>query len=165
MDTFAAIDFETANYKQSSICAAGVVIVRDGEISESIYHLVRPRPNYYITWFTEEIHGISWSDTIDEPEFPAVWAEIAPRIAGLPLAAHNSRFDEGCLRAAFSVYGMEYPDYTFYCTCNASRRIFGRELPNHKLDTVARRCGYELKNHHHALADAEACAWIAVKIL
>ena len=25
--------------------------------------------------------------------------------------------------------------------------------------------GYDLTNHHHALADAEACAWIAREIL
>ena len=31
-------------------------------------------------------------------------------------------------------------------------------------DTAA-ECGYCLKNHHHALADAEACAWIAREIL
>ena len=29
----------------------------------------------------------------------------------------------------------------------------------------AARCGYDLKAHHHALADAEACAWIAKTIL
>ena len=33
--------------------------------------------------------------------------------------------------------------------------------PNHQLHTVAAACGYRLENHHNALADAEACAWIA----
>ena len=47
----------------------------------------------------------------------------------------------------------------------ASRRHFGRSLPNHQLHTVAAACGYSLLNHHHALADAEACAAIALKIL
>ena len=35
----------------------------------------------------------------------------------------------------------------------------------HNLDIIAARCGYDLKNHHHALADAEACAAIALEIL
>ena len=38
-------------------------------------------------------------------------------------------------------------------------------LENHQLHTVAAECGYCLENHHNALADAEACAWIAREIL
>ena len=83
----------------------------------------------------------------------------------LPLVAHNSPFDEGCLRAVFELYGMPYPGYRFYCTCRASRRTFGSRLPNHQLHTVSAACGFDLANHHHALADAEACARIALKIL
>jgi len=78
--------------------------------------------------------------------------------------AHNSAFDEHCLKAAFRCYQMDYPDYRFYCTCRTSRRVFGKQLPNHQLHTVAARCGYHLTQHHHALADAEACAAIALKL-
>ena len=46
-----------------------------------------------------------------------------------------------------------------------SRKVFGKDLPNHQLHTVAERCGYHLENHHHALADAEACAQIALLII
>jgi DNA polymerase-3 subunit epsilon len=161
---FAAIDFETANGHRSSVCSVGIVIVRNGEITETFYRLIRPRPNYY-AWFCTEVHGITYFDTVNAADFPAVWAEISPKISGLPLVAHNCPFDEGCLRNVHNVYGMNYPNYTFYCTCRASRRVFGKKLPNHKLHTVAAHCGYNLKNHHHALADAEACAWIARKII
>ena len=80
------------------------------------------------------------------------------------MVAHNSPFDESCLRAAFKRYELEYPDYRFYCTCRAARRVF-KQLPNHRLETVAAACGFELTQHHHALADAEACAEIAIRIL
>jgi len=69
------------------------------------------------------------------------------------------------LKEVFKVYQMDYPDYTFYDTCAASRRHFGHRLPDHQLQTVAAACGYDLKNHHHALADAEACAHIAMHLL
>ncbi len=164
MRDFAAIDFETANGRRTSVCSVGVVVVRDGRPAESFYRLIRPYPNYYSS-FTTAIHGLTHDDTDDAPDFPEVWAEIAPRIAGLPLVAHNSPFDEGCLRAVFEHYGMPYPGYRFYCTCRASRRFFGRQLPNHQLHTVSAAVGYDLENHHHALADAEACAAIALKIL
>ena len=164
MENFAAIDFETANREASSVCSVGVVIVREGEISERIYRLIHPEPDYYLYWNTR-VHGLRAEDTASAPLFPDVWKEIAPRIEGFPLVAHNSPFDERCLKAAFKTYGMDYPDYKFYCTCRASRRTFGKTLPNHQLQTVAARCGYDLTQHHHALADAEACAWIALRII
>jgi DNA polymerase-3 subunit epsilon len=60
---------------------------------------------------------------------------------------------------------MEYPEYEFYDTLAASRKVFGSSLENHQLQTSAAACGYDLTAHHHALADAEACAAIAIKIL
>ena len=60
---------------------------------------------------------------------------------------------------------MDYPDYEFHDTLAVSRQHFGDKLPNHQLQTVAAACGYDLVNHHHALADAEACAEIALKLL
>jgi DNA polymerase-3 subunit epsilon len=164
MNDFAAIDFETANYNPESVCSVGIVIVRNGEITEKIYRLIRPKPEWYSYWNTQ-IHGLTAEDTANSSVFSDVWAEIAPKITGLPLVAHNSPFDEGCLRAVHRIYQMDYPDYEFYCTCRASRKIFGKMLPNHQLQTVATHCGFDLQKHHHALADAEACAIIAMQII
>ena len=164
MTDFAAIDFETANECPSSVCSVGVVVVRGGVITDTFYSLIHPEPEYY-QWFCRRVHGLGPEDTEDAPVFPYVWEQIEPWIEDLPLVAHNSRFDEGCLRAVFRVYQMDYPDYVFYDTLWASRRVFGHSLPNHQLQTVASACGYELENHHHALADAEACARIALTIL
>ena len=164
MTDFAAIDFETANECPSSVCSVGVVVVRGGVITDTFYSLIHPEPEYY-QWFCRRVHGLGPEDTEDAPVFPYVWEQIEPLIGDLPLVAHNSRFDEGCLRAVFRVYQMDYPDYVFYDTLWASRRVFGHSLPNHQLQTVASACGYELENHHHALADAEACACIALTIL
>lgn len=162
MRDFTAIDFETANGRRCSVCSVGAVIVRDGEIVDRFYSLIRPTPNYYSYW-TTEIHGLSQADTNAAPTFPEVWAELEPKIQGLPLVAHNRPFDESCLRAVFAEYGMEYPGYDFYCTLAASRRAL--DLPSHQLHIVAEACGFNLENHHDALADAEACAAIALKIL
>ena len=164
MTDFAAIDFETANEQPTSVCSVGVVIVRGGEVTDSFYSLIRPEPDYF-QWFCSQVHGLGPEDTEGAPVFPQVWEGVAPLVEGLPLVAHNSRFDEGCLKAAFRLYGMDYPDYEFRDTLAASRRHFGRTLPNHQLQTVAAACGFDLRNHHHALADAEACAQIAMKIL
>lgn len=164
MKDFAAIDFETANQHRSSVCSVGVVVVRGGEITDRMYSLIYPRPDFFTYWNTR-VHGLTMQDVEDALPFPDVWARIAPRIEGLPLVAHNSPFDEGCLKAVFNEYKMDYPGYQFHCTCRAARRLLRNTLPNHQLHTVAEYCGYDLSRHHHALADAEACAAIALKLL
>ena len=163
MRDFAAIDFETANSERSSVCSVGVVIVRDGEIVDTFYSLIQPEPNYYNYWCSR-VHGLCREDTEDAPVFPDVWAQIEPLIEGLPLVAHNRPFDESCHKAVFRDYQMDYPDYEFLDTLWASRRLLP-DLDNHRLDTVAAACGFQMENHHHALADAEACAWIARQLL
>lgn len=163
MRDFAAIDFETANNERTSVCSVGVVIVRNGEIEDSFYSLIQPEPNYYNCWCAK-VHGITRDDTDTAPVFPSVWKQIEPMIEGLPLVAHNKSFDECCLKAVFQCYGMTYPDYEFYCTCQAAKRAFPN-VKNHQLHTISELCGYILDNHHHALADAEACAAIALRVL
>ena len=163
MKDFAAIDFETANSTRSSVCSVGIVIVRNDEIVDSFYSLIYPEPHYY-NYRCSQVHGLTCKDTENAPLFPEVWKQIEPLIEGLPLVAHNRPFDEGCLKAVFRIYQMDYPNYDFYDTLSTSRKVMP-ELKNHQLHTVAAACGYQLENHHHALADAEACAWIARKIL
>lgn len=162
MKDFAAIDFETANYEKSSVCSVGIVVVRDGTIAHRFYSLIKPEPEYY-NYRCTQVHGLTEADTEDAAVFPEVWKQVEPLIEGLPLVAHNKAFDENCLKAVFRVYQMDYPDYEFHCTCIASRKVWPEG--HHNLDIIAARCGYNLENHHHALADAEACAAIALQIL
>ena len=162
MKDFAAIDFETANNERTSVCSVGLVVIRDGEIADRFYSLIHPEPDYYTYWNTR-VHGLTQADTNHAPIFPEVWRKVEPLIVDLPLVAHNKAFDESCLKAVFHCYQMDYPDYSFYCTLALSRRVWPQG--HHNLDIIAARCGYDLTNHHHALADAEACAAIALQIL
>lgn len=172
MDRFIAIDFETANECPTSVCSVGAVLCEDGKVVRSYYSLIKPEPNYY-KWFCQQVHGLGHEDTDCARVFPAVWKELEAELGqglsledmAIPFVAHNSRFDEGCLKAVFCAYRMTYPDYEFHDTLAASRRHFGKCLSNHQLHTVSEACGYILENHHHALADAEACAAIAMKLL
>ena len=152
MKDFAAIDFETANGECTSVCSVGLVVVRDGMIADRFYSLIHPEPDYYTYWNTR-VHGLTQNDTDCAPVFPEVWRKVEPLIAGLPLVAHNKAFDERCLKAVFRCYQMDYPDYPFLCTLVKSRKVWPQG--RHNLDVIAARCGYNLTDHHHALADAK----------
>ena len=156
---------KTPTQDQARVGSVGIVVVRGGEKYDKLYRLLRPNPNWYSD-HNVRVHGITYHDTLEAEKFPVVWEEVHGLVSGLPLVAHFAPFDAGCLKAAHAKYGMPYPEeYVFHCTCAASRRTFGRLLPNHKLPTVAAQCGFDLREHHHALADAEACAAIALHIL
>ena len=135
MKNFAAIDFETANEQRTSVCSVGIVIVREGEIVDTYYSLIRPEPEYYTYWNTR-VHGLTLADTAKAPIFPTVWQEIAPLIEGLPLIAHNKGFDESCLKAVFRTYSLDYHDYELHCTLSNERRR-NKGLTKYHLHKVA----------------------------
>lgn len=166
MDNFVAIDVETANNYPTSICAIGAVKVENGVITDRFYELVKPEPEYYNRYFTESIHGIGMADTADARTFDRVWADVNEFIGGLPLVAHNKRFDERCIRAAHRTYGLDYPFYIFLCTLEKARHSIPRALVgSYSLPSLCDFLGIPFYNHHDALADAEACAKIAMTIL
>ncbi len=166
MNDFVAIDIETANGERTSICAIGAVKVVDGCIVDRFYELVKPEPEYYFRHFTLNIHGIGKSDTENARTFDKVWHDLAVMIGTLPLVAHNKAFDESCIRAAHRAYSMDYPDYKFLCTLTCARQTIPRsQLTSYSLPYVCEFLGIPFYNHHNALADAEACAKIAMTLL
>lgn len=161
---FAAIDFEAANAELTSACSMGIVIVRDDEIADEFYSLLHPVPNYYDFW-TTKVHGIRKKDTEDAPSFPQAWGRVSRKLKGLPMVAHGSLFDERVLKALHKYYNIKYPDFKFYCTHRGSEKLLP-DAESHKVHELAKLFGYdhEHKKHHNALADAEACAIIAMNI-
>lgn len=164
MNDFVAIDVETANYNRSSICSIAAVKVRDGIIVDSRYSLVNPEPDYY-SYRCVQVHGITDKDTWNAPTFGEVWEEWEEWLEGLPLVAHNAPFDSACIAEACRIYRMEPPP-PFLCTLAAARKQIPRGmLPSKALDSLCEYFGIPLRNHHNALADAEACAKLAIILL
>lgn len=162
MKNFVAIDFETANHHRSSVCSIGLVFVENGQIVDRYYQLIKPNPDFYND-INIQVHGITSKDTENAPTFSTVWKEIAPKLEGKTLVAHNRPFDESCLKAVLAEYGLPEHQNPFLCSLAQARKVFP-ELPDHKLNTVSAHIGFNLTDHHHALADAEACAYIALRV-
>lgn len=158
---FVAIDFETANEKRNSPCSLGLTIVQDGKIIDEKYWLIRPHEMRF-TPMNIMIHGIRPGDVEDAPEFDALWPEILPYLEGNLVVAHNASFDFSVLRSTLSLYDLPFPELNYCCTMVMSRHFFCY-LPNAKLNTVANHLGFKF-NHHHASADATACAYVFLEI-
>ncbi len=158
---FVAIDFETANEKRNSPCSLGLTIVQDGKIIDEKYWLIRPKEMRF-THMNIMIHGIRPSDVEDALEFDALWPEILPYLKDNLVVAHNASFDFSVLRSTLSLYDIPFPTLSYCCTMVMSRHFFCY-LPNAKLNTVANHLGFKF-NHHHASADATACAYVFLEI-
>ncbi|MBI1209249.1 MAG: hypothetical protein GC191_18430 [Azospirillum sp.] len=155
-----AIDFETANAARSSPCSIGLAWIGNEGVSHISHRLIRPKNNVF-DGFNIAIHGIRPEDVEDEPEFPEVWEEIAPHLAGRIILAHNASFDMSVLRATLDLYGLPWPEMSYLCTVKIARARWP-DLSDHKLPTVAAHLGLEVA-HHVASSDADACARIALR--
>lgn len=164
MDDFVALDVETANCHPSSICSIGAVKVVAGDIVDKRYSLVNPEP----CWFSRgnmAIHGITSDDTCDAPSFGSLWQQWQPWLDGFRLVAHNAQFDYRCICEACRIYRLEIPD-EFQCTLMAARRQIPRAVcPSKSLPYLCDFFGIVFDKHHNALADAEACAKLAVILI
>ena len=158
---FIAIDFETANEKRHSPCSLGITIVKNNKIIDEKYWLIRPCQMRF-TPMNIMIHGIRETDVENEKEFNELWEELFPYFDNTLIVAHNASFDISVLRKTLDLYNIPYPNFNYCCTMVMSRNFFPN-LENAKLNTVNNYLGYEF-NHHHASADATACANILLKI-
>lgn len=154
ISSFTAIDFETAQPKQYSICQIGIVRVVDGQIVETYNQLVYPPENFYWDRFTA-IHGICPSDTRYAPIFPDIWDEIKHYFEGQNVVAHNGAFDFSVLNKTLDYYGMNSVSFEQHCTY----KIFKK-----KLNVLCDEHNITLQ-HHDALSDAKACAQLFLKHL
>jgi DNA polymerase-3 subunit epsilon len=155
--TFAAIDFETADYGRDSACAVAIVRVEGNVIVDRVHHYIRPpRKAFAFTY----LHGISWEDVVDAPTFRQLWPTLREILNGLDfLAAHNASFDRSVLVACCRQARLDPPDHAFHCTVRLARAVW--DVYPTKLPDVCRRLRIPLR-HHHAESDAEACARIVI---
>ena len=153
---FVAIDFETANEQRSSICEAGICVVKNGEIRETQSWFVHPEDNRYNS-FNIRIHGIKPYQTLHAPEFPEVWQNIRHYLQDCPvLVAHNAIFDMSCIRQSLELYGIGKPDITTYCSCRAARKLYTED--SNGLENLCNHFAIPQGTHHRAGDDAEMCA-------
>ena len=161
-----AIDFETANYSELSICSVGIAVFENNQLADTFYSLIRPPKGhgFFRTDWITGCHGICHTDVYNAPEFPAVAPEIFARLSAADVVvAHNARFDMRVLRATVDHFSLQCPAFDYLCTLTLSRRIWPG-LKAYSLDVLAARIGHQF-DHHRALADAEAAGRILLAMM
>lgn len=162
MQTFTAIDFETATGYPNSACAVGIVTVVEGKIVDEYYTLIQPPGNLY-WWQNILVHKIKPEHTESVLQFDGIYSELKLRMEGNIIVAHNEVFDRNVLKKTMLYYGIDYADLNisdrWECTCKIYR---AKGFKPASLNACCYKMDIEL-NHHEALSDARACAMLYLK--
>ncbi|HXF36881.1 MAG TPA: DEDD exonuclease domain-containing protein [Actinomycetota bacterium] len=156
--TFAVVDLETTggSPRDSAITEVGAVKYRGGQRLGAFHALVHPgRP---IPPFITHLTGIDDRTVSDAPPLEWVLPALLGFLEGCVFVAHNARFDFGFLNAELLRLGYEPLPPPPVCTARLARRVVWPDVPNVRLETLARYFRTTARPAHRALPDAEACA-------
>ena len=153
---FAVLDVETTGFSpRLHDRIVEIAIVRtapDGTIEESWSTLLNPQRDPGPT----HVHGIRGADVLDAPQFLDVAGDVADRLDGAILVAHNARFDLGFVSSEFTRLGAQPPTWPALCTLALSYR-FGALGGGRLADCLAAEA-LAHPAEHTALGDATATA-------
>ncbi|MCA3072191.1 MAG: ethanolamine utilization protein [Rhodocyclaceae bacterium] len=110
------------------------------------------QPGMPIPPFISGLTGIDDDMVATAPRFADLAADLARRLEGKVLVAHNVRFDYGFLRAEFERAGIAFA-LPALCSARLSRKLYP-QYPRHNLDSLIARHGLHCSERHRALGDA-----------
>ena len=158
--TFNALDVETANSNNASICQIGIVRVRSGKIKEQLSVLIDPEAPFDA--FNVRLHGIGAGTVMGCDTLPEYAAELRRLLEGTPLVSHTA-FDRVALNRAMWRYRLRPLHVPWLDSAKVARRAWPAKYGRggYNLASVARDLGISFR-HHDAAEDARAAAEIVL---
>ena len=151
---FAVLDLETTGLspaKGARTIEIGLVLLEaDGTLTDQWQTLVDPGCGAGPT----HIHGVTDSMLTGAPCFAEVAGDLASRLEGRTIVAHNASFDVTFLNAEFAAAGLTW-ECKPLCTMRLARK---RGIYPANLEFLCSHFGIENTGAHHALGDALATA-------
>lgn len=154
-DSWVVLDVETTGLQAQSDRVIEIAMRKyeDGEPGETFTSLINP--GMPLPGKIVELTGIKDRDLKKAPRFADITWRISAFIGGVPVVAHNARFDVEFLLSEWARAGLTR-DVAYIDTVKLSREAFPG-LKNYKLATLIER--FNLLDHaqeHRALSDADA---------
>ncbi len=161
--TFVVFDIETTGFsaKFHEIIEIGAVKIKDGKIIDKFSEFVKPLNPipYHIT----ELTSITQNMVDGAESIETVLPKFLEFVKGVPLVAHNAKFDMGFIKKKAESLHLE-TEFCYIDTLFLSRAILTK-LKKHKLDIIAKHLGFPFEGHHRAVFDAEVTTRIFLYFL
>ena len=162
-DTFVVFDLETTGFSAEvdQIIEIGAVKIKDGQITDRFSSFVNPKVP--ISFRIENLTGISDSMVMDAEPIEKILPEFLEFCGDAVMVAHNAGFDTSFIINNAERLGIKY-DPTIMDTVLLAQFVIPN-LHNYKLDTLCKHLAVSLENHHRAVDDAQATAYIYLKMV
>jgi DNA polymerase III subunit epsilon len=159
---FIAIDFETANENRLSACAIGMAFIENGTYAGKGFAYIKPpESQVFKTGFTA-LHRITYDMVKNGDDFLKIWQEDLKReINNKVITFHNASMDLSILKQCFEYYKITDYRIFYFDTMQIAK---AKGLPG-KLSDLCSYYNISFKNNHDAVADAIACAEVALKFI
>jgi len=148
--SLAFVDVETTGLSPAAnrIAEIGVVTVDDDRADRWSTLLKTSSRREYVS------HECRESQCLEEPpSFSDIANDLAQRLSGRLMVAHNARFDHAFLRAEFDRIGVMF-NPSVLCSVMLSRKLYPH-LAHHDLDSLIECHGLRAAERHRALPDAD----------
>lgn len=162
-ETFVVFDLETTGLSAvyDTIIELAAVKIKGGQIIDKFESFANPHHELSAT--TIDLTGITDDMVKNAPEVEEVIRSYHEWAGDHIMVAHNASFDMGFLYVCYKKYGIE----TKHATVDTLElaRMLHPELKNHRLNTLAKKFGIELTQHHRAIYDTEATSYLLTHLL
>ena len=158
---FIALDVETANSNNGSICQIGLACVNlSGEI---ITYSTYVNPQTHFSDFNTNLHGIDATTVRHAPIFSEAIASILPLLMRHQLIQHSS-FDKRAILAACAEWDLPIPHLQWHDSVQIARKAWPEFRGNggHGLANLKKVLDLDFQ-HHDAGEDARAAAMVVIR--
>ena len=162
--TYVVFDVETTGLSAvyDTIIELAAVKIKNGEIIDKFERFANPHQPLSQTII--DLTGITDDMLQDAPEVEEVLQEFHDWIGDGILVAHNASFDIGFINQGFQRIDLEKVKNPVIDTLELSRFILP-QLKSHRLNILCKHYGIELTQHHRAIYDTEATAYLLWKLV
>ena len=162
-DTFVVFDLETTGFSAEvdRIIEIGAVKIKNGEIVDNFSKFVNPK--IPIPFRIEKLTGINDSMVMEAEPIEKILPEFLEFCGDAVMVAHNAGFDTSFIINNAERLGIKY-DPTIMDMVLLAQFVIPN-LHNYKLDTLCKHLAVSLENHHRAVDDAQATAYIYLKMV
>ncbi|MFP7329835.1 PolC-type DNA polymerase III [Bacillus subtilis] len=164
-ETYVVFDVETTGLSAvyDTIIELAAVKVKGGEIIDKFEAFANPHRPLSATII--ELTGITDDMLQDAPDVVDVIRDFREWIGDDILVAHNASFDMGFLNVAYKkLLEVDKAKNPVIDTLELGRFLYP-EFKNHRLNTLCKKFDIELTQHHRAIYDTEATAYLLLKML